>query len=89
MPNDTVNSRAFVSKGAIAGGAALLLGQKIEGSRAEPAASPRDVVSKGLSEEEFEVASASRPVDSRLIRMHTSWSNRFTFRKEVRNLLAF
>jgi nucleoside-diphosphate-sugar epimerase len=50
---------------------------------------PRDAVSKGLSKEEFEVASASQPVNSRLIRMRTSWSNKFTFRTDVRNLLAF
>ena len=52
-------------------------------------AKPRDAVSIGLSKEEFEVASASQPVDSRLIRMRTSWSNRFTFRTDVRSLLGF
>jgi nucleoside-diphosphate-sugar epimerase len=48
---------------------------------------PRAAVSKRLSEEDFEVTSASQPVDSGLIRKCTDWSNRCTFATDIERLL--
>jgi nucleoside-diphosphate-sugar epimerase len=49
---------------------------------------PGEVAAKELSREEFEVASANQPVDSRLIRTRTAWTSKFTFAADVRRLLS-
>lgn len=48
---------------------------------------PRSELVASMSKEEFEVISASQPVDTDLLRSVTGWRNRFSFKKDLARFL--